>query len=138
MRDFTLDLAFVVGPEPDLHTVELTAESLHIYESRSAPSDKWVLYPSGSRTRAVIERALSGPPLASVAGESGNPAVLAQLSSLGMGSTVLPEEVGRTNPDLRRSRKPLADREVVACMRPASESDRLVDRFIDMALEAQQ
>jgi DNA-binding transcriptional LysR family regulator len=137
VRDFTLDLAFVVGPEPDLRTVELTAESLHVYESRTAQSDKWVLYPSGSRTRAVIERALSGPPLTAIAGESGNPAVLAQLSSLGMGSTVLPKRVGSMNPDLRQSRKPLANRQVVGCMRAGSESDRLIERFVELALAEQ-
>lgn len=95
-----LDLAVVVEPgrpPADLEFSELLTEELVVVAPEGRPIGEpaswgpWVLFPSGSHTRAIIERELSarGTRLDVVA-ESNQPEVLREMARLGVGWTVLP------------------------------------------------
>src|SRR5215216_290231 len=104
LRAFELDLAFVVGPveEADVSSAEVLREPLHIYAPPGDAGDpaaaRWVLYPEGSRTRAIIDAALARAGIMpAVALESSNPAVLRQMVALGMGWSVLPPAIAEAD-----------------------------------------
>jgi DNA-binding transcriptional LysR family regulator len=101
-----LDLAVVVEPpfvDPSLELQPLVEEPLVVVPAEGATRaggglgdpagwGPWVLFPTGSHTRTVIEEALRarGAPRQVVA-ESHQPEVLREMARLGVGWTVLPE-----------------------------------------------
>jgi DNA-binding transcriptional LysR family regulator len=103
LRRGDLDLAVVVEPtppEPGLDVDLLVEEPLVVVAPEGAeramgpPSSwgPWVLFPSGSHTRAVIEAELTARGAAvHVVAESHQPEVLREMARVGMGWTVLPE-----------------------------------------------
>ncbi|MHB8577061.1 MAG: LysR family transcriptional regulator, partial [Dehalococcoidia bacterium] len=105
LRAFALDLAFVVGPveDADLRATEVLREPLYLYQPATDASDagqaRWVLYPQGSRTRAIIDAAFAGAGITPVVAlESGNPQVLRQMVALGLGWSVLPPAIAESEP----------------------------------------
>lgn len=143
LRAFLLDLCFVVGPveAPDLLSTEVLREPLYVYaaagEEAAANESRWVLYPEGSRTRAIIDSAFARLDLRpEVALESGNPQVLRQMVAMGLGWSVLPQAIaeaeGRTD-DLRRGDM-LAERPLHVVRRRSSPPDPRAEAFLRLAL----
>ena len=100
----------------------------------------WVLFPSGSHTRAVVEAALRarGAPVEVVA-ESHQPEVLREMARLGVGWTVLPEL--QAHPGNRRRRVPaepvvLATRRLVVARRAARVANPTADALVTALTEA--
>jgi LysR family hydrogen peroxide-inducible transcriptional activator len=143
LRGFALDLAFVVGPvdDPDLRAVEVLREPLYLYmpaDEMGDPADvRWVLYPEGSRTRGIIDRALAEAGFVpEVALESSNPQVLRQMVAMGLGHSVLPPAIveGETSPPGIRRGDLLAHRPLCVVRRRASRPDPRVDAFLELVL----
>ncbi|MDH3499014.1 MAG: LysR family transcriptional regulator [Acidimicrobiia bacterium] len=120
VRSFEADLAIVVGPATGFTTVPLVGEPFYLYGFGidPKPADSWLLYPTGSHTRAMIDRSLYDLSISpTVVGESGNPDVLRQLARLMGGWTVLPDVVGAHDaPGWRRGRQ-IGERPIVAAHR---------------------
>jgi DNA-binding transcriptional LysR family regulator len=141
LREFDLDLAFVIAPlEDDLETVELGREPLHIYSPagsvESSGEADWALYPAGSRTRALIDEALAARGiLPRVAMESSNPEILRQIVTLGLAWTVLPPGVAEASPTpLRRhDAEPLVQRSLVAATRRGTSTDPRAQTLLALA-----
>ncbi|MEM9037491.1 MAG: LysR family transcriptional regulator [Actinomycetota bacterium] len=113
LRRGDLDLAVGVrddGPEGDLDAVDLLTEALAIYGPPGAVAGTpatwgpWVLFPTGSRTRSLIEAELRRRGAAvDVVAESNQPEVLGEMVRLSIGWTVLPEAQATGGPEpLRR------------------------------------
>ena len=142
LDDFTLDLAFVVGPaDGEYETDQVLREPLFLYGppgAEGAPSEaEWVLYPAGSRSRTLIDEALLREGIRPrVMLESGNPEVLRQLVALDLGWSVLPAAVAeRGAPPLARYREmPVAWRTLLG-VRRASPADPRVEAFVRLATE---
>ena len=111
LDDYRLDLAFAVGPAGEGYdSTPITTEHMHIYsppsfppggagdgETASAAPEGWALFPSGSRTRQLVDQGLAGLGIRpQVALESTNPTVLRQMAVLGYARTVLPRQVAET------------------------------------------
>lgn len=138
-----LDVVVVVRPliEPDSITMsELLTEDLAVYGPAGAkgkdPADwgPWVLFPTGSHTRALVERVLAelGAPV-EVSAESHQPEVLKEMVRLGLGWTILPTSQAERSPDALTPirRRPVAHRQLVAATRRSALPNPLVDRFIE-------
>ena len=100
VRRGDLDLAVIVDPEnvEGLDVSPVVTESLVVVAPAGhkigAPSTwgPWVLFPRGSRTRELIERALvARGAVVDVVAESHQPDVLREMTRLGMGWSVLPD-----------------------------------------------
>jgi len=100
VRRGDLDLAVVVDPGEveDLDVTPVLTEPLVLVAPEDQPIGTastwgpWVLFPRGSQTRSVIERALvARGATVDVVAESHQPDVLREMTRLGMGWTVLPE-----------------------------------------------
>jgi DNA-binding transcriptional LysR family regulator len=142
LRSFELDIAFVVGPldEADLVSVEILREPLTIYgplsDSGPPESARWVLYPTGSRTRRIIDQAFARLGLnPSITLESDNPAVLHQMVVMGLGWSVLPPAVGDAAPSGVRQGEQLAVRPIHAARRKTDPPDARANAFLSLALE---
>lgn len=107
LRRGDLDLAVGVRDDrDDLRATDLLTEALGIHgppgvtPGPPATWGPWVLFPSDSRTREIIDQGLRrmGAPLEVVA-ESNQPDVLREMVRLGMGWTVLPDAQAGTGPD---------------------------------------
>ncbi|MEX2230304.1 MAG: LysR substrate-binding domain-containing protein, partial [Dehalococcoidia bacterium] len=141
---YDLDLAFVVGPlEARYEAVPVLREPLYIYAPRGVaerPEDgSWVLYPSNSQTRALIDAGLSRAGLrVRVALESSNPEILRQMVVLGLGWSVLPEAVAESaEPRLERYRlEAVASRMLVAVRRGRGPADPRAKAFLGLAARA--
>lgn len=116
-----LDLAVVVEPAQapaDIEFEPLLDEQIVVVPPEGVemgtPSTwgPWVLFPSGSHTRALIERELRAlGATVDVVAESHQPEVLREMARLGMGWTALPMAVvSATGRDLGRRRLVLARR----------------------------
>lgn len=96
LDSYLIDLAFVVGPAGNRYnSTPITTERMHVY-SPFAPQTPpgWALYPSGSRTRLLVDQGLAQLDIQpQVALESTNPTVLRQMAVLGYARTVLPQQV---------------------------------------------
>lgn len=93
---YRIDLAFVVGPAGNRYnSTPITTERMHIYSSEAQETPGgWALYPSGSRTRLLLDQGLAELGIQpQVALESTNPTVLRQMAVLGYAHTVLPQQV---------------------------------------------
>jgi DNA-binding transcriptional LysR family regulator len=144
LRAFALDLAFVVGPvqDSDLRAAEVLREPLHIYLPIGATGEpqqaRWLLYPEGSRTRAIIDAAFARRAIQPrIALESGNPAVLRQRVALGLGWSVLPQAVAESDGPASGMKRGdlLAYRPLDAVRRRDSPPDARVDAFLRLAIE---
>lgn len=132
-----LDLVVCVAPPrpvPGITSEPLLTEDLAVYGppgqaiGRPAAWGPWVLYPSGSHTRAVVVAALRtlGAPLEVVA-ESHQPEVLREMVRLGTGWTVLPRAQAEDGPRPLRDGRPLASRQLVLATRASAVRDPAVD-----------
>lgn len=133
LRAFEADVAIVVAPAIGFDTRALGSEPFHVYGPSTTPTaaDPWLLYPAGSHTRALIDRALAGRGISpSIVGESGNPAVLRQLAVLMAGWTVLPAAVGGAEQAAWRRGREITRRQIVGAVRPGS-SDQLAQVLLD-------
>ena len=130
----SIDVAVVVGPTPGFHSEPIAIEPLNIYAARATTIEeleRWLLYPVGSHTRAIIDAAFVQRNVRpAVVAESGNPSVLAHLARLGAGATVLPAGIAEIGPEpLTRIDSSFAERTIVIARRPDETPDRLVDDF---------
>ncbi len=132
-----LDLVVCVEPPSPRGTVEITpllSESLVVYgppgTTIGPPSSwgPWVLFPSGSHTRQIIEERLAarGAPL-DAAAESHQPDVLREMVLLGLGWTVLPRSQGEHTPAELTIGEELLRRRLVLARR----RDAIVDPAVD-------
>lgn len=136
VRRGDLDLAVVVDPgeHETLDAVPVVTESLVVVapedQSIGAPSTwgPWVLFPNGSRTREVIERALVARGASiDVVAESHQPDVLREMTRLGMGWTVLPESQSGRAGD--REQVVVAERHLVLVRPSARSANPAADLF---------
>ncbi len=136
VRRGDLDLAVVVDPTTveNLDVAPVVVEPLVIVappETEIAAPETWgpwVLFPRGSRTRELIERALvARGATVDVVAESHQPDVLREMARLGMGWTVLPQaQSGRLDGD---HDVVVAERHLVV-VRPQARSENVAaDRF---------
>jgi len=136
VRRGDLDLAVVVDPTTveNLDVAPVVVEPLVIVappETEIAGPETWgpwVLFPRGSRTRELIERALvARGATVDVVAESHQPDVLREMARLGMGWTVLPQaQSGRLDGD---HDVVVAERHLVV-VRPQARSENVAaDRF---------
>ncbi len=128
---FEDDLSIVVGPAEGFNAKPVAQEAFHLFGPGSSPTPEstWVLYPTGSHTRAMIDRAIQSVGFEpEVVGESGNPEVLRQLAALNGSWTVLPGTVAE-EPGLLKGRK-IASREIMVALRPDAPSNPLASAFI--------
>lgn len=129
IRRGDLDIAVVVDPTSteELEISPIVTEPLVVV----APIDvevgdvttwgPWVLFPRGSRTRELIERALvTRGATVDVVAESHQPDVLREMTRLGMGWTVLPQAQSGRIEDAKEI--VVAERHLVL-VRPASRSE---------------
>ncbi len=160
VRRNELDLAIIVRPDvdpPDLETRPIITEALAVYgppeqsdgstsasgarrdaKRPTAPPSSWgpwVLFPTGSHTRALIERALIGAGATfDVIAESHQPDVLREMVRLGLGWTVLPVVQAEFGPEpLKPARiKPLVERSLVAVTRRGSLPNPLAEQLVEL------
>ncbi len=153
LEDHQLDMAFVVGPVgPRYNSHPIAVDRMHIYSRPGSPpvtmarngrpvaeAEAWAFYPSGSRTRHLVDQGLArlGIPY-QVALESGNPAVLRQMAVLGYARTVLPMRVGTSDggiTDLEEG--PLvAERRIEAAWRSDTEIDPRARNLLRLVADA--
>ena len=138
LRDFEIDLAFIVEPVPsDLVGEAVTRESLFLYapEGWQQEATPWALPPAGSRTRNLIDQGLAKLGITpNVSLESRNPIVLRQLVALGFGCSVLPEAATKELPHLAAMRRDLVcRRSLMAAQRPTAASDERIVKFVRLA-----
>ncbi len=141
LRAGAIDVAVVVEPpsgSSDLDVEPLLEESLIVVapegQAVGPPSawGPWVLFPTGSHTRALIERELRhrGAPVEVVA-ESHQPEVLREMARLGVGWTVLPEAQVRTRGRGAKGVGPvLTTRRLVVARRAHRVEQPAADRFV--------
>ena len=129
---FDDDVAIVVGPALGFETTLVAEEPFFVYGPGRLPTSDstWVLYPTGSHTRAMIDQSFqeSGPTTTVIA-ESGNPEVLRQLAVLNGSWTVLPGSVAEQEGFTKGEQ--IACREIVVARRQSSADNRLVDAFLE-------
>lgn len=139
LRRGQLDLAVCVRDDgTDLVVEDLLVEPLAIYGPPGAEAAQpaswgpWVLFPTGSLTRRLIDQGLGerGAPLDVVA-ESNQPDVLRQMVRLSMGWTVLPEVQAETGPEplVRLVDEPIATRHLALHRRAAAVLPAVVDEL---------
>ena len=140
------ELDLVVCVEPPTETAGVTTEPLRDEAlvvlappgtdvagvSGTASWGPWVLFPSGSHTRAIIESELrSRGALLDVVAESHQPEVLREMVRLGAGWTVLPDSGSdSTNRSLVRG-PVLTTRRLVIARRAGSIADPAADELAD-------
>ena len=128
---FEDDVSIVVGPADGFDVTRIAEEAFHLFGPGGIPGTDatWVLYPTGSHTRALIDRALlSGGDDPDIIAESGNPEVLRQLATLNGSWTVLPGTV-EEQPGFERSEM-VECREIVVARRPNGADNPLVEAFV--------
>ena len=157
LRNARLDLVVVVESPatsasvaaPDLHVEPLVKEAFNVYapdadsssSEHAAPTTaSWVGYPSGSRTRSLIDAALErrwrhAP---RVVAESVNPEVLAQLVQLEIGWGVLPRLTGEQHGLTPWEPKALLLRPLASVWRLDAEWDPRREGFMSLARQRAQ
>ena len=145
VRRGDLDLAVVVDPmtTDGLDVVHVVTEPLVIVApsgqriGASATWGPWVLFPRGSRTRELIERALvARGAVVDVVAESHQPDVLREMTRLGMGWTVLPQaQSGLTEGEVIAEAEIVVAERRLVLVRPTSRSDNpAADQFTEALL----
>ena len=138
-----LDLVVVVGDttaQPvNVRSELLVNEPLYCYthpdDTATPDAAQWVLYPAGSRTRRLIDAGLvrlGVTPVVTL--ESGNPQVLRQMVTIGMGRSVLPVAVAEAADaavPLRRGAF-AGERPVVAMVRAGAPLESPVQRLLEL------
>lgn len=135
---FRDEIAVVVSPATGFTTTELAHEPLHLYGPATAPEESsWVLYPTGSHTRFIVDAGLSRLGHAPrVVIESGNPEVQSQLARLTDSWTVLPERVGEVGQHpLVRRHDTVAVRTFVAATRTGAKLSPIAASFVQALLD---
>lgn len=145
LREFDLDVAFVVGPVEDagLRSQVVLREPLYVYapagSSEAPQAAAWALYPDGRRTRALIDAGFAARGLTpTVVLESDSPDVLRQMVALGLGWSVLPAAVAETGaPPLRRyEQAPIAERSLLAVRRGTAPPDPRAEAFLALTVDS--
>ncbi len=140
LRAGAIDLVVCVRPpahEVGVDTEVLLVEELAVYPPEGiTPGDPatwgpWVLFPTGSHTRADITEALHalGAPVEVVA-ESHQPEVLRQMARLGTGWTVLPVAQAESGDPALHDGRRLTTRELVIATRSGAIVDPAVDELV--------
>ena len=142
LRRGDLDLAVIVDPiaTDGLDVVSVLTEELVIV----APNDQaigspktwgpWVLFPRGSRTRELIERALVARGAAvDVVAESHQPDVLREMTRLGMGWTVLP--LAQSGQSEQSGQVVVAERHLVLARPSARSANPAADQFAQSLID---
>ncbi len=131
--DFRDDIAIVFGPLERAEGIALLAEPMNLYGYGDDPSaGTWALYPSGSRSRRVIDGGLITAGIeARVVVESANPAVLRELAQLTGSFTVLPESLVDDRGPLPLVVSDIARREAFAAVRSLSAISPLATAFLE-------
>lgn len=136
VRRGDLDLAVIVDPEnvEGLDVSPVVTESLVVVAPAGhkvgAPSTwgPWVLFPRGSRTRELIERALvARGAVVDVVAESHQPDVLREMTRLGMGWSVLPES--QSGQDRGTDEVVVTERHLVLVRPSARSANPAADQF---------
>jgi DNA-binding transcriptional LysR family regulator len=134
-----LDLVVCVDPPKPvggIDTAPLLTEDLAVYgppDDHSGPPSTWgpwVLFPSGSHTRALVVdelRRLAVP--IDVVAESHQPDVLREMVQLGVGWTVLPTSQAESGDRPLHRRRKLTTRRLVLATRAGSVRDPAVDEL---------
>ena len=135
------ELDIVVCVEPPaavagIATERLALEDLAVYSPPGVTIEQparwgpWVLFPSGSHTRSVVEQVLrhAGAPIEVVA-ESHQPEVLREMVRLGAGWTVLPVSQAEHGDRPLAPGRPITTRHLVIATRSGSVHDPAVDEF---------
>ncbi len=137
LKQFQDEIAVVVSPAIGFETTELRSESLHLYgPSEDWERGSWVLYPSGSHTRELIDEGLRSAgfrPRSII--ESDNPEIQRQLARMTDSWTVLPERVAEAGEDpLNLVRSTIASRTFVVARRTGSKLSEPARTFIETLL----
>ena len=136
VRRGDLDLAVIVDPEhvEGLDVEPVVTESLVVVappgQEVGAPGTwgPWVLFPRGSRTRELIERALvARGATVDVVAESHQPDVLREMTRLGMGWTVLPDS--QSGQERSKDEVVVAERHLVLVRPSARSTNPAADQF---------
>lgn len=144
--DGAIDLVVCVEPSVapiGISMTRLLDEELAVYSPTGRiPADAaewgpWVLFPTGSNTRALIETRLRalGAPLDVVA-ESHQPDVLREMVRLGTGWTVLPRAQAESGDRPLSIGQVIGDRRLVLCRRSGATVDPAVDVLADRLRQA--
>lgn len=160
VRAGTLDACVCVNPNPaakdntngpthnDLVIEPLISEPLYVYAPAETDTDvlenpqrwgPWVSFPSGSRTRKVIEQKLrSIGARFDVATESSQPAVIAEMVRLGVGWTALASVDAETgpNPLKRVQNEPLGVRELTLVARSGHSNSAALQSLLKRLIDA--
>lgn len=137
-----LDLAVVVEPEHPTEEFEFGAlleEDIVVVPPEGvtvgAPESwgPWVLFPSGSHTRALIERELRARGAqVDVVAESHQPDVLREMTRLGVGWTVLPAVQARGRRSRSAPTEVLTRRRLVVARLLGRSAHGASDRFVEL------
>jgi len=139
LRDFEIDLAFMIEPVPEeMTSAEIATEPLHLFSPQDKNIQAWAMPPATSRTRALIDRGLAQLGISPhVTLESRNPIVLRQMAALGIARTVLPLALADELPQLETLRhKFVCQRTLLAVQRPSDSQDMRAAEFIELARQA--
>ena len=143
LKDFQLDVAFVVSPPDGIDDSEDFTATVIVEEAlllctpdigAGSEPGEWALYPSGSRTRALIDRGLQSVdirPYTTV--ESANPQILRQMVSLGLATSVLPESVANNGESITVT-KEIARRKITCIRRANSPDNPKVNALVELGL----
>jgi len=136
VRRGDLDLVVIVDPEhvDGLDVTPVVTESLVVVapagQDIGAPNTwgPWVLFPRGSRTRQLIERALvTRGAVVDVVAESHQPDVLREMTRLGMGWSVLPDS--QSGREVGEDPVVVAERHLVLVRPSARSANPAADQF---------
>ena len=138
LANFELDLVFInyhPVDEEDFQVEEIFTEDLFLYSPKKLDlkNGPWALYPTSSRTRQIIDKALYSEDIVpDVILESSNPQILSQMVKLGFCNSVLPLQKavsGITNLKCHKT----TERKLVAITRKSSVKDIRAKALIDLA-----
>lgn len=138
LANFELDLVFINYSqvnEESFQVEEIFTENLFLYSPKKLDpkTGPWALYPTDSRTRKIIDKALYSEDInPNVILESSNPQILSQMVKLGFCNSVLPlDEASNGIAELKCHK--IATRRLVALTRKSSAKNILSQTLIDLA-----
>ncbi len=137
LDSYSIDLAFVVGPAgARFSSNPITSEPMHIYSPADHPTPTgWALYPSGSRTRLLVDQGLAQLGIQpQVALESTNPTVLRQMAVLGYAQTVLPQQVAATGEGALAEGPLVALRRIEGAWREDADLDQRAQKLMTLVI----